>query len=65
MQITPAEPNAAQPPSAPLLPRHGKLAFFLVTGLFFLWAIPGNLYDEFIRRFIKPFEIDSPQAVLA
>jgi fucose permease len=28
-----------------------KLAFFLVTGLFFLWTIPNNLNDVFILAF--------------
>jgi len=33
------------------------LAFFLVTGLFFLWGIPNNLNDVLIRQFMKSFEI--------
>src|SRR5512140_348022 len=32
-------------------------AFFLVTGLFFLWGIPNNLNDVLIRQFMKSFEI--------
>jgi MFS transporter, FHS family, L-fucose permease len=62
--IAPSEPNAAQSSSAPLLPRHGKIAFFLVTGLFFLWAIPNNLNDVLIRQFMKSFEINRLEAGL-
>jgi MFS transporter, FHS family, L-fucose permease len=62
MHISPTEPNAAQPKSAPLLPRQGKVAFFLVTGLFFLWAIPNNLNDVLIRQFMKSFEITRLEA---
>ncbi len=64
MHIAPAKPNAAQSSSAPLLPRHGKVAFFLVTGLFFLWAIPNNLNDVLIRQFMKSFEINRLEAGL-
>ena len=47
-----------------LIPRQGKFAFFLVTGLFFLWAIPNNLNDVLIRQFMKSFEITRLQAGL-
>src|SRR5579863_3970844 len=47
-----------------LIPEHGKVAFFLVTGLFFLWAIPNNLNDVLIRQFMKSFEITRLQAGL-
>jgi FHS family L-fucose permease-like MFS transporter len=50
--------------SAPLVPRNGKTAFFLVTGLFFLWAIPNNLNDVLIRQFMKSFEITRLEAGL-
>jgi MFS transporter, FHS family, L-fucose permease len=40
-----------------LFPREYALAFFLVTGLFFLWGIPNNLNDVLIRQFMKSFEI--------
>jgi MFS transporter, FHS family, L-fucose permease len=40
-----------------LLSREHALAFFLVTGLFFLWGIPNNLNDVLIRQFMKSFEI--------
>jgi FHS family L-fucose permease-like MFS transporter len=62
MYIAPVEPNAAQSSTARLLPGHGKVAFFLVTGLFFLWAIPNNLNDVLIRQFMKSFEITRLEA---
>jgi FHS family L-fucose permease-like MFS transporter len=62
MHTAPAEHRASQSSSAPLLPRHGKVAFFLVTGLFFLWAIPNNLNDVLIRQFMKSFEITRLEA---
>src|ERR1035441_6212833 len=64
MYITPTRPASAQSSSAPLLPRHGRVAFFLVTGLFFLWGIPNNLNDILIRQFMKSFEINRLQAGL-
>jgi FHS family L-fucose permease-like MFS transporter len=64
MHIAPTEHHAAQSSSAPLLPRYGKVAFFLVTGLFFLWAIPNNLNDVLIRQFMKSFEINRLEAGL-
>ena len=36
--------------------------FFLVTVLFFLWAIPNNLNDVLIKQFMKSFEINRFQA---
>lgn len=62
MHISSAESHAAQPSSATLLPRHGRAAFFLVTGLFFLWAIPNNLNDVLIRQFMKSFAITRLEA---
>lgn len=50
---TPAAPET----SPRLFPRGSALAFFLVTGLFFLWGIPNNLNDVLIRQFMKSFEI--------
>jgi FHS family L-fucose permease-like MFS transporter len=47
-----------------LIPQQGRAAFFLVTGLFFLWAIPNNLNDVLIRQFMKSFEITRLQAGL-
>jgi FHS family L-fucose permease-like MFS transporter len=64
MHTAPTEHTAAQSSSAPLLPRTGKVAFFLVTGLFFLWAIPNNLNDVLIRQFMKSFEINRLEAGL-
>jgi MFS transporter, FHS family, L-fucose permease len=59
-----AKPTSVQSSSAPLLPHNGKVAFFLVTGLFFLWAIPNNLNDVLIRQFMKSFEINRLEAGL-
>ena len=47
---------------APLIP-HGRLIpFVVVTGLFFMWAIPNNLNDILIRQFMKSFEINGSSA---
>src|SRR5579872_7388811 len=56
------EPGESQ--SHSLIPQQGKVAFFLVTGLFFLWGIPNNLNDVLIRQFMKSFEISRLQAGL-
>jgi FHS family L-fucose permease-like MFS transporter len=64
MYIPPIAGSTAQTRSLPLIPRHSKIAFFLVTGLFFLWAIPNNLNDVLIRQFMKSFEITRLQAGL-
>jgi len=50
--------------AAPLVPAGRMLPFFLVTALFFLWAIPNNLNDILIRQFMKSFEINRLQAGL-
>src|SRR5882757_5155309 len=41
----------------PLLPVGNLAPFFLVTSLFFLWAIPNNLNDILIRQFMKSFAL--------
>jgi MFS transporter, FHS family, L-fucose permease len=64
MHIVPAEQTSIESSSTRLLPRHGMAAFFLVTGLFFLWAIPNNLNDVLIRQFMKSFEITRLEAGL-
>jgi FHS family L-fucose permease-like MFS transporter len=64
MHPSPAVDTSGQSRSQSLIPRQGKLAFFLVTGLFFLWAIPNNLNDVLIRQFMKSFEITRLQAGL-
>jgi FHS family L-fucose permease-like MFS transporter len=56
--------SSVQIPNQPLIPRQSRVAFFLVTGLFFLWAIPNNLNDVLIRQFMKSFEITRLQAGL-
>lgn len=62
MHIVSARPKTVQESSVTLLPHHGKVAFFLVTGLFFLWAIPNNMNDVLIRQFMKSFEITRLEA---
>jgi FHS family L-fucose permease-like MFS transporter len=47
---------------ARLFPAGNSLPFFLVTTLFFLWAIPNNLNDVLIRQFMKSFAITRFQA---
>src|SRR5450755_2638980 len=64
MHLSPVVDGPGQSRSRSLIPRQGKLAFFLVTGLFFLWAIPNNLNDVLIRQFMKAFEITRLQAGL-
>jgi FHS family L-fucose permease-like MFS transporter len=49
---------------ARLVPVGRMLPYFLVTALFFLWAIPNNLNDILIRQFMKSFEISRLQAGL-
>jgi FHS family L-fucose permease-like MFS transporter len=48
----------------PLFPVGHLLPFFLVTALFFLWAIPNNLNDVLIRQFMKSFSLTRFQAGL-
>lgn len=40
-----------------LFPAGHMIPFILVTGLFFLWAVPNNLNDVLIRHFMKSFAI--------
>lgn len=64
MALAPIQTSTSQDASKPLIPPHSGTAFFLVTGLFFLWAIPNNLNDVLIRQFMKSFEITRLQAGL-
>src|SRR5580658_4207085 len=64
MHTAPTQHSSPQSSSASLLPRTGRVAFFLVTGLFFLWAIPNNLNDILIKQFMKSFEINRLEAGL-
>jgi MFS family permease len=47
-----------------MLPPGLFVPFFLVTALFFLWAIPNNMNDVLIPQFMKSFELSRFQAVL-
>ena len=49
---------------APLFDRRYAVPFFMVTALFFLWAMPNNLNDVLIRQFMKSFQISRLQAGL-
>jgi MFS transporter, FHS family, L-fucose permease len=64
MYASPAADHPEKSQAHRLIPQQGKFAFFLVTGLFFLWAIPNNLNDVLIRQFMKSFEITRLQAGL-
>ncbi len=64
MYASPAADHPEKSQVHRLIPQQGKFAFFLVTGLFFLWAIPNNLNDVLIRQFMKSFEITRLQAGL-
>lgn len=64
MDTSPGTSLQEQSRAQRLIPQQGKTAFFLVTGLFFLWAIPNNLNDVLIRQFMKSFEITRFQAGL-
>ena len=46
------------------LPTGQLFPFFLVTGLFFLWAVPNNLNDVLIRQFMTSFALSRLQAGL-
>ena len=50
--------------SQPLFPKGLAVPFFLVTALFFLWAVPSNLNDVLIRQFMKSFAITRFEAGL-
>jgi FHS family L-fucose permease-like MFS transporter len=47
-----------------MLPKGQLVPFFLVTALFYLWAIPNNMNDVLIPQFMKSFELSRFQAVL-
>jgi MFS transporter, FHS family, L-fucose permease len=56
--------KVAQDSTPPLVPKGLATPFFLVTALFFLWAVPSNLNDVLIRQFMKSFAISRFQAGL-
>jgi FHS family L-fucose permease-like MFS transporter len=64
MALAPLLTSSNQNHSKPLILAHSGAAFFLVTGLFFLWGVPNNLNDILIRQFMKSFEITRLQAGL-
>ena len=56
--------NTPRTSATALLPPGVLLPFTLVTGLFFLWAIPNNLNDILIRQFMKSFALTRLQGGL-
>jgi MFS transporter, FHS family, L-fucose permease len=64
MPVSPAHSSDMRDEHQPLVPKESRSAFFLVTGLFFLWGIPHNLNDVLIRQFMKSFELTRMQAGL-
>ena len=56
--------NAAPSPNPTLFPTRGRLAFGLVTVLFFLWGMSNNLTDILVQQFRKSFELSALQAQL-
>ena len=51
-------------PDAPLFDRRFWIPFWMVTALFFLWALPNNLNDVLIRQFMKSFQLSRLQGGL-
>jgi MFS transporter, FHS family, L-fucose permease len=45
-----------------LFAKGNTLPFFLVTALFFFWAIPNHLNDVLIKQFMKSFDLSRLQA---
>ena len=64
MSLSTAHPSTTRDEDGPLIPAASRPAFFLVTGVFFLWGIPNNLNDVLIRQFMKSFELNRMQAGL-
>lgn len=64
MQVAPPGKREDANHSAGLFPAGQLVPFILVTGLFFLWAIPNNLNDVLIRQFMKSFTLTHTQASL-
>src|ERR1700748_3430932 len=59
-----ADAKLTQNSTSPLVPKGLGVPFFLVTALFFMWAVPNNLNDVLIRQFMKSFAITRFQAGL-
>ena len=64
MSLMTSDPSATRDENGPLIPAASRRAFFLVTGLFFLWGIPHNLNDVLIRQFSEIVCTDQMQAGL-
>src|SRR5271155_4233233 len=56
--------TVAKDSTPPLVPKGLAVPFFLVTALFFLWAVPSNLNDVLIRQFMKSFALSRFEAGL-
>lgn len=61
---TGAMTSAAGNRAKSFLPAGQLFPFFLVTGLFFLWAVPNNLNDILIRQFMTSFALSRFEAGL-
>lgn len=60
------DPVAAEQatPDTPVFPASHRLAFALVTALFFLWGMSNNLTDPLIQQFKKVFDLTPLKAQL-
>jgi len=59
-----AEGPSSSREGIPLFDPRYRVPFLMVTGLFFLWAMPNNLNDVLIRQFMKSFQISRIEAGL-
>ena len=70
MQLVPSSPVDATVSSKPsstkahVFPSDHRLAFGLVTLLFFIWGMSNNLTDILVQQFKKSFELSAFQAQL-
>ncbi len=64
MNATSPAPLAAESKRPPLFLAGYGLLFFLVSALFYLWALPNNLNDILIKQFMDAFDISRYMAGL-
>jgi len=62
--IAAARRGAAQDTSGPLISQGYRLAFAVVTSLFFMWAIANNFNDILIRQFQNALDLSRTQSGL-
>lgn len=63
MYVSPVADHSEQSRPQELIPPQARAAFFLVTGLIFLWVIPNNFNDVLTRQFMS--RLRSPDFRLA